>query len=390
MRQTGSIVKKRNLYYIAYRKADKKQEWEGGFETKAKARARLTEVLRQMDTGTYVETTEEIFSEFADKWLKSRVGIKGSTWQNYESYLNVHVKPVLGTAKLKNIRPSTVQDLVAELCQKKAAGTERLLSANTIGKVVTMLKTLFKAAVKDRIIHVNPVLDVELPKVIKPKVQPPDKKDVIAILQQATPEMKTLFLLDSMTGLRRGELLALQWRDIDWLNAEVLVERAISKAKATDGVHKYQWVLSTTKGGRSRRVGLAPVVLEWLRNLRSGLAAPPADSDFIFTRDGSFIDPEYFTKWMAIPLIKQATKGRMNRFHNLRHFFTSVLIDNGESPKYIQDQVGHASITTTFDMYGHLMPQAKRTATKKLERSIFGKTNVEHLLNISDAKESIN
>jgi hypothetical protein len=94
MRQAGSIVKKRNLYYIIYRKADKKQKWEGGFETKGKARTRLTEILRQMDTGTYVETTEETFLVFADKWLKSRVGIKDSTWQNYESYLNVHVKPV--------------------------------------------------------------------------------------------------------------------------------------------------------------------------------------------------------------------------------------------------------------------------------------------------------
>jgi integrase len=137
-------------------------------------------------------------------------------------------------------------------------------------------------------------------------------------------------------------------------------------------------------------VGLAPVVLESLRNLRSGLAAAPADNDFIFTRHGSFLNPEYFTKWIAIPLIKEVTEGRVNRFHNLRHFFTSMLIENGESPKYIQDQVGHASITTTFDMYGHLMPQAKRAATKKLERSIFGKTNVEHLLNISGTKESIN
>jgi integrase len=71
-----------------------------------------------MDTGTYVETTEEGFSDFADKWLKSRVGIKGSTWQNYESYLHLHVKPVLGSVKLQSIRPSAIQDLVAQLCQK--------------------------------------------------------------------------------------------------------------------------------------------------------------------------------------------------------------------------------------------------------------------------------
>ncbi len=146
--------------------------------------------------------------------------------------------------------------------------------------------------------------------------------------------------------------------------------------KMTDGVHKYRLALSSTKGGRSRRVGLPPVVLESLRTLRSSLAEPPASESFIFTRGGTFIDPEYFTKWIAIPLIKKATKGGVKRFHDLRHFFTSMLIENGESPKYIQDQVGHASITTTFDTYGHLMPQAKRSATEKLERSIFGEGSV--------------
>jgi len=71
-------------------------------------------------------------------------------------------------------------------------------------------------------------------------------------------------------------------------------------------------------------------------------------------------------------LIRKATEERVKRFHDLRHFFASMLIEGGENPKYIQDQVEHASITTTYDTYGHLMPQAKQQATRKLERSIFG------------------
>jgi integrase len=106
------------------------------------------------------------------------------------------------------------------------------------------------------------------------------------------------------------------------------------------------------------------------------LTEPPVSDSFIFTRGGTFIDPEYFTKWIAIPLVREATNGRVRRFHDLRHFFASMLIENGESSKYVQDQVGHASITTTFDTYGHLMPQA----TRKLERSVFGKANVRTLL----------
>jgi integrase len=90
-----------------------------------------------------------------------------------------------------------------------------------------------------------------------------------------------------------------------------------------------------------------------------------APEQFLFGRNGTFMDPEYFSKWIALPLIKEATEGRVKRFHDLRHFFASVLIDNGEPPKYIQDQVDHASITTTFDVYGQLMPKAKQEASKR-------------------------
>ena len=96
------------------------------------------------------------------------------------------------------------------------------------------------------------------------------------------------------------------------------------------------------------------------------MANSASDEAFIFTRNGTFIDPEYFSKWIALPLVKGAGIGR---FHDLRHFFASMLIQQGESAKYIQDQVGHASITTTFNTYGHLMPQAKQEATAEVGAS---------------------
>jgi len=73
-------------------------------------------------------------------------------------------------------------------------------------------------------------------------------------------------------------------------------------------------------------------------------------------------------------LLKKASEGRIKRFHDLRHFYASMLIAQGENPKYIQDQLGYASITTTFDTYGHLMPQARREASAKLAKSLFEET----------------
>jgi integrase len=260
MRQAGSIIKKGRRYYVVYRNPAGKQKWVGGFKKQSEAQAERTRILGEMHVGTYFETIEKTFSEFADEWLENRVSIKGSTWQNYQSYLHLHVKPVLGPVKLTAIDPSMVQNLVTRLSKNK----DRPLSGNTIRKVATMLSTLFKAAVKNRLIRVNPAKELELPKRIKPKIQPPNKNDVKAILEKAPLEVRTLFHLEARTGLRRGEILALQRSDIDWLSGELIVERAICKAKATDGVHKYQWVLGPTKGGQTRRVGLSQELLEML------------------------------------------------------------------------------------------------------------------------------
>jgi integrase len=119
------------------------------------------------------------------------------------------------------------------------------------------------------------------------------------------------------------------------------------------------------------------MLLDELRNLRA-VAPDSSEEAFLFTRNGSFIDPEYSSEWIcALPLVKKASEGRIKRFHDLRHFYASMLIAQGESPKYIQDQLGHASITTTFDIYGHLMPQARREASAKLAKSLFEEPSTE-------------
>ncbi len=87
----------------------------------------------------------------------------------------------------------------------------------------------------------------------------------------------------------------------------------------------------------------------------------------IFRRnDGSMIDPDYFDEWLFAPVVKRAELSGI-RFHDLRHFFASMLIAQGESPKYVCDQLGHATIQITFDTYGHLFPQSRKEAAAKLQ-----------------------
>jgi len=191
---------------------------------------------------------------------------------------------------------------VRSLGKKKAHRKDQILSANTVRKITTMLSTLFTAAMKRKLNRVNQPKALELPKVVRAKTEPSNIESVRAILEQAPIDVRVLFQPGALTGLRRGEILALQWRDADWLNSELIVGRALPMARS---------------------------------------------------------------------LVKTASEGKIKRFHDLRHFYASMLIAQGESPKYIQDQLGHASITTTFDVYGHLMPQARREASAKLAKTLF-------------------
>ncbi|MGI8741852.1 MAG: tyrosine-type recombinase/integrase [Bryobacteraceae bacterium] len=96
----------------------------------------------------------------------------------------------------------------------------------------------------------------------------------------------------------------------------------------------------------------------------------PGEEAFIFSNsDAGFLDPDYFNAYVFSPVAKRAQMAEA-RFHDLRHFFASMLIAQGESPKYICDQLGHSSVQVTFDTYGHLFPQAREEAAAKFQKAM--------------------
>ena len=178
-----------------------------------------------------------------------------------------------------------------------------------------------------------------------------------------------MIYLVAFTGLRRNELLALEYRDVDWRNREIKVTKSISKTKASDGVHKWEWRIGPAKSRKShRRIAAPDAVLDRLRRLRSAAKDP---AGLIFRgADGRRMDPDYFDASVFAPIAQHAQLGEL-RFHDLRHFFASMLIAQGESAKYVSDQMGHSSIQVTFDTYGHLFPNSREAAATKLEQAMY-------------------
>jgi integrase len=385
--QKGSVVRKGNSYFIKFRGLDRKQKMQGskpgqGFKNREEAQARLHEVLSEINKGDYVELRTIAFPAFAEQWIADRNSIRGSTASAYGSIIRQNLVPHLGTLRVHEIRYNDVQRLVSKLATD--------LSVKSLHNAVTLLRVMLvgkkgPSAIKLGYIRHDPTKGVELPTKENREIELPTPEQVWKLIDtaqnRATQDKcahvgQAVILVDSFTGLRRGEMLALKFVDIDWFAGEIVVKRAISKVQATDGVHKWAWELGPTKGRRTRRVGIGERIVRMLAELKQSAGDKEG---FVFTPEMagltggcSFIDPDSFDALIYRPIATAAELSHV-RFHDLRHFFASMLIAQGESAKYVCDQMGHSGIQVTFDVYGHLFPQSRQEASSRLEQAMFAK-----------------
>jgi len=172
----------------------------------------------------------------------------------------------------------------------------------------------------------------------------------LATVKAHAPRYYPILLCALRTGLRQGELLALQWGDLDFRSRFILVQRNYSRGR-----------ICTPKNGESRRVDMSLELSQTLkdlsteRQLEAAANGEKALPEWVFTSEtGDLLDPDNLRKRVFTGLLKRAELRRV-RFHDLRHTFASLLLQQGESPVYVKEQMGHSSIQVTVDLYGHLI-----------------------------------
>ena len=225
-----------------------------------------------------------------------------------------------------------------------------------------VLKKLLSDSVLDGYLAVNPALSV------KPLPLPKDELDFLRpdelnlLLDKAKPHFRPLFLTAMLAGMRRGELLAVRHTDIDHASAQVHVRRTLYRGKFTP-----------PKSEASRRASdLPPTLLDTLKEIPSRFRG-----DLVFCqKNGKPLHPENMVRREFLPASKRAGLRRV-RFHSLRHSYAVMLIESGANVKYVQRQLGHASIKTTLDTYGHLFKDTNPEASRGLEKVFLGKTGQE-------------
>ncbi|MFI5330037.1 MAG: tyrosine-type recombinase/integrase [Desulfobaccales bacterium] len=311
------------------------------------------------------------FGEYARKWLDGYVetNLKFTTQKSYDYIIRVH----LGRLKdrpLDQIRRPEIRELIYEKLKTD-------LSPKTVLNIKAVVSSVMNHAFEDGLIIGNPV--ARLGKFIKrrdPKadINPLTRDEARALLdtlQEHFPRYHSFFLCALRTGMRLGELLALEWGDIDFRGGFIEVRRSFTHGQYT-----------TPKSGKTRRIDVSPQLAETLKALatarkREALAKGRPAADLVFVNEiGGVIHEGNLRNRVFFKALAKAGLRRI-RIHDLRHTFASLLIQQGESLAYVKEQMGHHSIQITVDIYGHLVPGANRQAVAKLDDDILQLTASE-------------
>ena len=302
---------------------------------------------------------------YATPWLDHIKQVrKHTTHEDYKKRLNQWILPELGPLRLADVTREKVRGMVTEQLN-------RALSPKTVQNNVRVLSSLLSQAIEDGLISVNVALKPGkfLPKVSKRRqVNPFTREEVsifLAAAQRHAARYFPLFLCAARTGLRLGELLALQWGDLDFKGRFLLVQRNYTHGQVT-----------TPKSGEVRRVDMSRELTQTLADLHTerqldasanGWSSIP---EWVFCSEtGGLLDGDNLRHRAFYSLLKVSGLRKI-RFHDLRHTFASLLLQQGESPVYVKEQMGHSSIAITVDLYGHLIPGGNRQAVDRLDEPV--------------------
>ena len=338
----------------------------------AKTKTECVEKLKKLQETCSEKPAEKLkpdmtFGEWIDFWYQnySKPKLRPTTQASYEGAIYKHIIPALGKIPLSELTSNHLQQFYSVL---KKEG--RLIRTDLYGKGVSdrmvwlchaRIKTALDRAVQDGLIRVDPTADCRLPLKSTKELQVLTREEMQRFLIQAKEEgYFELFLLELATGLRRGEILALQWDDLDFGTGALRIQRQVYRANG-------KLVVSEPKTKAALRTIVLPSSLvEVLKEYGQGV-----DSRWMFpspVMEDSPLDPATVRKRLQT-ILNHAGCKRV-RFHDLRHVFVTTALESGMDIKTLSTIIGHVSAATTLNIYTHVTDTMRQTAAAKIDRGI--------------------
>ncbi|HWQ43808.1 MAG TPA: site-specific integrase [Desulfosporosinus sp.] len=351
---------------------------------KSQAEKALAKFVTEIENGTFADSKNMTIAKFSEEWVETHVNkLAPKTQKEYIRMLDTHILPKLGNIKLADLRPTHLMKFYKYLDQDGIRLDKKpgKLSERSQRYYHAVLSSMLEDAMKWQYIVSNPATRVEAPKVHKKQTISYDEIQSAALLEALLVEpikYRCLVTLALFTGLRRGELLGLEWKVIDMDKGQLAVVKQSQYTPETGIVDR------TTKTESSKRlISIPPSIVALLKEYKAAQNEERLKvgdlwqkSDRLFTTwDGKPMHPDTVSSWFNDFLNRHNEKMLIEekiplphiRFHDLRHTSASLMISQGVSLKNVSSRLGHSSITITADIYTTALQSADKEASNKLE-----------------------
>jgi len=336
--------------------------------TKKQAQEVLAEMLSSYNKGTYIEPSKETVSQYLDSWLDTIAhSVRGTTLERYKSICDFYIKPLIGSVNISQLKARQINKMYTTLLTEGRPDGGKL-SARTVLHAHRVLHTAFTNAVKEGVLLVNPCTGATAPSVEKTERLTFTAEETLEVLDKASGTRLFLPILIAVTmGLRRGEFLGLRWTDIDFDKKELTVRQSASEIDK-------KVIYGEPKTKKSmRRLAIPTIALDALKAYRAEQAKICLQLGNSINNDkpimsglGGFSKPNQLTVSYAA-FIKQHKFKRVT-YHDLRHTYATLLLEQNIHPKIMSELLGHSTIALTMDTYSHVMPGMQQEAANKVDQ----------------------
>lgn len=340
------------------------------FEKKQDAVKKKNEALRELEQGTLATGTQRKLGEYLESWIENvhKNNIRISTYVKYKKLIK-YIVADLGEVWLQKLTPEQVQQFYAK---KRKDG----LSSKTVHEIHGVLHLALKHAVRWNYVSRNVCDLLDSPRVVSRRGTPLTLDQARRLLEGIQGHrLEAVLMMAMITGMRKGEILALRWSDVDFERQVLHVLRTV------DYIPPYGYVENEPKTQAGKRtIDLPEFFLEMLKQHRvkqskQRLKVGEAweNRDLVFADlAGGYLNPIHVLR-MFKKILQQAGLPHMH-FHDLRHSAATILISMGIHPKVIQELLGHSDISITLGIYGHLFPSMQQDVVERWQ-DMFGEKN---------------
>jgi len=339
-------------------------------KTQQEVSKKLTAINNDLNNGTYISPDKITVSEWFNIFLKDyNKSVKASTVAQYEYQIRKNINPALGSVPLQKLTAPMIQRLYNDKLDNG-------LSAKSIKNLHGVMHKGLNQAVLCQFIKANPCLACQLPRVERREMLTITGDDLRRFLEEIKGKpYEYLFFVDVFTGMRESEIIGLSWDCVDFQREIITIKRQLKRERKLTGENQY--IFDTLKNGKSRTIAPASEVFNVLRKIKRIQAEDKLRYGSSYDNKDNLVFTDELGQHLCQPTVWSHFKERVTaiglpavRFHDLRHSYATISLENGDDAKTVSENLGHATVAFTLDVYGHVTDSMKKASADRMNSYI--------------------